>query len=96
MIVKLAQKAKCAIIKHKVISWLMLGAFCLLMCLELIYLVPELKQKLPESMALLAMIFVSFSMLNDADHPVAQKIFMDLAIGTDVIAVLIKLASFII
>lgn len=96
MIIKLAQKTKHAIIKHKVISWLILGAFCLLACLELIYLVPELKQKLPESMALLAMIFVTLAMFIGIYHPVAQTIFTDLAIGADVIAVLIKVALFII
>lgn len=96
MIIKLVQKTKRAIIKHKVISWLMLGAFCLLMCLELIYLVPELKQKLPESMALLAMIFVILAMFIGINHPVAQNVFMGLSIGTVVISILIKIASFII
>lgn len=96
MIIKLVQKTKRAIIKHKVISWLMLDAFCLLMCLELIYLVPELKQKLPESMALLAMIFIISAMFSSINHPVAQNVFMGLSIGTVVISILIKVASFII
>jgi len=96
MIIKLAQKTKRAIIKHKVISLLMLGAFCFLACLELICLVPELKQKLPGSMASLAMILVIIAMFSGIDHPDAQKILMSLAIGTDVISVLLKLASCII
>lgn len=96
MIIKLAQKAKRAIIKHKVISLLILGVFCFLACLELIYLVPELKQKLPGSMALLSMILVIIAMFGGIDHPDVRKILMGSAIGADVTAVLIKVTSVII
>lgn len=96
MIIKLVQKTKRAIVKHKVISWLMLGAFYLLANLELIYLVPGLAQDLPEVMAQLGGIFIILAMFSSINHPVAQNVFMGLSIGTIVISILIKVASFII
>lgn len=96
MIVKLAQKTKHAIIKHKVISVLMLGTFYLFANLELIYLVPGLAQDLPEIMAQLGGIFIISAMFSSINHPVAQNVFMGLSIGTAIISILIKLASFII